>query len=145
MRQKELKINQNVYHSLLNNTPLPPPETGGIIGGKDGIITCYFADKGESSCDFYRYYPNTNNLNNIISFWEKNNIDFMGIYHSHPLRNDELSSADIKYINNIMNDIKDFKQKLYFPLVIPQTKLIGFCAVNVADEIKIFQTAIKIL
>ena len=145
MSQDELKIKKNVYYSLLNDTPPAPPETGGIIGSMDGVVICHFADIRDVSNKFYRYYPDTEKLNKIISIWDKYSIDFMGIYHSHPLGYDELSYADIQYIKNIMNSNKEFKHKLYFPLIVPQSKIISFCAVNIADEIKIFQTAIKIL
>ena len=145
MRQNELKIKQNIYYSLFNDTRPAPPETGGILGGKNGLVTCFFADEGEISNEFNRYCPDTNKLNKILSVWDKNNIDFMGIYHSHPCNQCQLSAADIHYINTIMKSLSNIKRELYFPLIIPQNKFVSFCAVNIAGEINIFQTAIKIL
>ncbi len=140
-----LEIKKSVYESLLYSSPCVPPESGGVIGGNNKIVTCFVADAGKISTEFNRYQPDTDKLNHIISKWFENGINFMGLFHTHPSGDEKLSQADLIYIKSIMTSIKEYTTSLYFPIVIPKEKIIGFCAEFVAGEINTFQTAIEIL
>ena len=45
-----MNILKKTYNCILNMTPHVPPETGGIIGGRNGIITDFCADIWTSLC-----------------------------------------------------------------------------------------------
>lgn len=145
MIKSALNIQKSVYESLLADSLCVPPESGGVLGGNDKIVTCFVADAGRNSTEFNRYEPDTKKINNVISDWLNHGIDFMGIFHTHPSGDEKLSQADLIYIKSIMTSIKEYTNTLYFPIVIPREKIIGFCAEFVAGEINIFQTAIEIL
>ncbi len=140
-----LKIKKSVYKSLLNDSPYVPPESGGVIGGNNKIVTCFVADAGKISNEFNRYEPDTKIINNIISYWLNSGIDFMGLYHTHPSGDEKLSQADMIYIKSIMKSISEYTNALYFPLIIPKEKMISYYAKIIADKVNIFETAIEIL
>lgn len=110
-----MKILSNVYFELINNCSLIT-ESGGIIGITYDTITHYQFDKPDDISE-YCYYPNVENLNTIIREWQKENIEFAGIFHSHPTGVTSLSHNDEEYIRDIMNAIQIFP--LYFPVIAP--------------------------
>lgn len=140
-----MQILKEVYNELVSSTRYPPPESGGLLGGHNGTVTLFVGDKGSNLKTLYKYEPDTVFLNKNINEWLCNDIDFMGIYHSHPYKCETLSNADIEYISKIMKSVNGYTDKLYFPLVIPKKKIIGYYALIVADEIQIFQDAIQLL
>lgn len=139
-----MQISRELYSEILHSTENPPPESGGILGGHDGIITAFVSDKGKKIDASYKYEPDIAVLNETIDKWLREDVDFMGVYHSHPKNQEKLSAADIEYINKIMKSVKGYTNRLYFPLVIPKEKMICFYALIVADEIQIFQEAIQL-
>ena len=66
-----MKIKTSIFKEIIES-PAPPPEVGGIIGGKKDIITCYFADKGSKENCYDSYYPSTDLLNKQIEKWQEN-------------------------------------------------------------------------
>lgn len=124
-----IKILKIVYKQIVENTPLVPPETGGILGiNYENIITEYYQDFGTKDSKNYCYIPNIHNLNSIINLWYEKGIQFVGIYHSHSDCDTTLSYKDIKYITDILMSLKDITDILYFPLVFPTQKMIFFKA-----------------
>lgn len=124
-----IKILKIVYKQIVENTPLVPPETGGILGiNYENIITEYYQDFGTKDSKNYCYIPNVDNLNSIINLWYEKGIQFVGIYHSHSDCDTTLSYKDIKYITDILMSLKDITDILYFPLVFPTQKMIFFKA-----------------
>lgn len=140
-----MQIFKKVYNELLSSTWYPPPESGGILGGCNETVTLFVSDEGNNSKTSYKYEPNIALLNNNINEWLCNEIDFMGIYHSHPCNCETLSNADIEYINKIMKSINGYTNRLYFPIVIPKKKIVSYYALIVADEVQIFRDAIQLL
>ncbi len=140
-----MQILKEIYNEVVFSTPYPPPESGGLLGGRNGTVTLFVGDNGCNSKTLYKYEPNTVFLNKTINAWLCNDIDFMGIYHSHPYKCETLSNADIEYIRKIMKSVSGYTDRLYFPLVIPKKKIIGYYALIVANEIQIFQDAIQLL
>lgn len=138
-------ISKELYEEIVFSTLYPPPESGGLLGGHNGVVTIFVSDKGSDIKTSYKYKPDTVFFNRTINEWLNKNIDFMGIYHSHPHNCEALSSADIEYINEIMKSISGYTDKLYFPIVIPKEKIISYYALIVADEIQIFHDAIQLL
>ena len=138
-----MKIKTSIFKEIIES-PAPPPEVGGIIGGKEDIITCYFADKGSKENCYDSYYPSTDLLNKQIDKWQDDGIDFYGIYHTHFAGDDGLSSSDRRYIVNIMQAMPSQIQYLYFPIVFKNNMLI-YKAIRENNIVKIVQEDIEII
>ncbi len=121
-------IKKKVFDSILYNTPCPSPETGGIIGCKNNIITSYYPDKGINNNRADCYQPSTSLLNEILVTWINQKIQFCGIYHSHYEGDIQLSVGDLKYIKNILFHIRSYSDSLLLPLVFPKHKIIFYKA-----------------
>lgn len=131
-----MKIKKSIYNAIIRNSAETPYELGGIIGITDGVISCYAFDNQKSEYGIYR--PNTEYLNYIIDEWQKNNISFGGIFHTHYPVGHGLSNNDLKYIKKIMYSLKNFYQILYFPIIIPKKEIILYRVqiINTSLEIK---------
>lgn len=131
-------IKKKIYNSILLNVPENPPETGGIIGCKNGIVSYVSFDEGIKGDRQCCYIPDTDKLNLIIKDWESHDIEFAGIFHVHFWKVDTLSNADYKYIQNIMDSMPEKVKKLYFPLVVlPEKKIISYVAHRENDDISL--------
>lgn len=138
-----MKILESVYNSILNDTPSPPPESGGILGGADGVITCYAPDKGISSNGYDQYVPDVEFLNAQIEEWKSQGVAFYGIYHTHFPGGDELSTGDKEYVRKIMSFNR--QAQIYFPIVIPGEKMVCYCAETVSRQPIILKQAVEII
>ena len=139
-----MRISENIYKQLLNNCNPVPPESGGILGGKNGIITYLFFDLHSTRYSSY-YQPNIDNLNSCISEWNKKGIEFYGIFHTHASNWGSLSIADKEYINQIMLAMPPYINHLYFPLVFPKSSIKSFKVERLSSGIKIVSNPIKII
>lgn len=119
-----MKITKEVLERIIKSYPAVPPENGGIIGSKNGIICEYFHDINPHNYDFAIYEPNTELLNKTILLWQEQGIDFQGIVHSHLPEENSLSGADKEYIKQIFETLPREITCLYFPIVLPNTKQI---------------------
>lgn len=141
-----MKILRKAYNSLLNDTPPLPPETGGILGGNDGIISEIFFDQNE---DIHNapaiYVPNIGLINKTIESWERTGISFYGMFHSHYSRDRELSPGDRKYILEIMRAMPRTISRLYFPIILPGEAVFGYHADRWNSEVHIARNNIEIL
>ena len=121
-------IRKEIHKEIIEKTPSVPPESGGIIGGKNGIVECYQFDLHNKIQDKAVYLPDIDFLNSIIEKWNKENIDFLGIFHSHPDNNYTLSEFDKTQITKIMESLSDCVKMLYFPIIIPEKSMNCYCA-----------------
>lgn len=73
-----MKMVKSIYTKILENVPAHMPETGGMLGGQNGIITKIVFDDGKED-DFRRchYTPNVVMLNDCLVEWSKSGIEFM--------------------------------------------------------------------
>ena len=71
-------------------------ETGGILGGKGQKVSRFAFDKGKKQKDEDSFCPDIDKMNNVISNWRREEIQFLGLVHSHKV-NPYLSAADIEY------------------------------------------------
>lgn len=141
-----MKIYRNILSEIVNTIPCVPPETGGLIGGKDGIVTCYILDKGTALSNGYDIYaPDTSLLNRTIQQWNRQGINLYGLFHSHFPDGTTLSDGDVKYIDNIMRAISQHFDYLYFPIVFPREKMIVYRADCVGEHIEIVSEGIETL
>jgi len=138
-----MTIHESTYNQILTNCSSRTVETGGIIGGKDGIITEFIFDKRPGSPS--RYYPDVEKLNAAIDRWQQKGISFYGIVHTHLQNAPELSHGDKEYILTIMEAMPTYISHLYFPIVVPGKGLTSHKAVRVHNKINIISDDIKII
>ena len=122
-----MKIEKKILDDIINCTPLLPPESGGILGGKNGVITRYCADEGVSYMSA-RYAPNVDVLNAAIEQWSTEGVELYGIYHSHYTKDRMLSKGDMTYIEKLMGSLPPSIRSLYFPIVLPRKEVIAYRA-----------------
>lgn len=134
-----MRFTERVYRELLNS-PACPPETGGILGGDGVTIDCRVMDRSVGGEDTYS--PDAAFLNRAAAAWCEAGRLFMGMFHTHPEGCRELSRADIRYINRIVQAFGAGRY-LYFPVVIPQKEIIGFRAEK-RNDILILRDEIQI-
>ena len=101
-----MKMVKSVYTKILENVPDHMPETGGMLGGQNGIITKVVFDDGKED-DFRRchYTPNVVMLNGCLVEWSKSGIEFYGLFHTHFYGVSSLSKGDEVYIKKILEAI----------------------------------------
>jgi len=140
-----MKIKKQIYDQILKTLPTIYAETGGILGGKNNIITEFEFDRGTSLSSTQHYYPNTKRLNDCIEKWQNRDIQFYGIVHSHLQEERTLSFGDRLYIQTIMQAMPMSIKFLYFPIVLPQKEIVSFKAVRLDNEINVASSDIKII
>lgn len=114
-------IIKNVYDEILKSYSLPPPEQGGILGVKNGIVCEYYHDDSVGTTENAVYVPKVAVLNKKIEEWSAEKIIFGGIIHSHLLGQSELSAGDEEYIKRLFELLSPKINLLYFPIIIPET------------------------
>ncbi|MGN0568324.1 MAG: Mov34/MPN/PAD-1 family protein [Acutalibacteraceae bacterium] len=132
-----MKISKQAYNQLVFDSELAPPEIGGVLGGVNGCIRQVVFINGFSDKNLACYMPDVSKMNALIDKWSCNSIDFYGIFHTHPYCCTRLSNEDRRYIKEIMLAMPTDIKKLYFPIVIPKTKIIAVKAVKRSGETKI--------
>ncbi len=125
-----LRIYESVCNAILSGCPSVPPESGGFLGSKAGIICAFEFDNGLFTDNQGTYRPNYELLLRTASLWDRKNIKFRGIFHTHLRTQETLSSDDKEFIKAIMKENRNNFKTMYFPLVIPREKIIMFMALN---------------
>lgn len=131
-----MKMQRAVYDEILQTCPAVPPESGGLLGGRGGVITQYIADLGLGN-GYDRYVPNVQVLNAVLAEWQKDGVQFCGLYHSHFPQGERLSDADVFYIETILRATANAADTLYFPLVFPKEKMIAYRAALSDGQVRI--------
>lgn len=106
-------------------------EIGGILGSSsEGIITHVLFDQLSQPPEHHCCYtPNVDFLNSEIENWQRREIRFMGMFHSHFGGASLLSPADTEYIRHIMSVMPPSVKFLYFPVyVVSEKELISYRA-----------------
>ena len=104
MSNRNILMTKEIYDQILDTIAAQPPETGGVLGRKNGIICKYFYD------------GNADITNTILDQWLKDDIEFAGIIHSHSEDVNALSYADIHYARKILQE--NSLEYVIFPLVV---------------------------
>ena len=125
-----MKIRKTIYNKIINLCPVVPPETGGIIGQQNGIIGFAEFDSGTVQSDCAVYIPNVEKLNSVIEKWKRSGIEFVGMFHCHPIGQETLSKGDIEYIHSVFDSMPDSVTELYFPIVIPKSHIVAYKAIR---------------
>lgn len=141
-----MKIYKSILEDILGKMPVIPPEKGGIIGGKNGVVTIWEYDEGHAGRGCV-YYPNVEHLNEVIALWIENGLDFMGIFHVHFGSAKTLSKGDISYIERILRAMPDTITRLSFPIVVqPDREMVSYVAqIDSRGEVLIEKEEMEIL
>ena len=110
-----VRITQSVYTEIMNTIGNYAPETGGALGEKNGVICRYFFDE-KAIGNKNSYSPTTDSINEVIDEWEKDEIRFAGIIHSHPGTMKRLSYADVYYAQCLLK--QNETESILFPIVV---------------------------
>ena len=136
-------ISRKIYEEMIR-LPMVPPEIGGILGEKEGIICYSFLDQTTQSAERAIYCPNTQILNHVINEWNEKQIRFAGFFHTHLPEQIKLSNADRGYIDKIVEAFSETCEHLYFPIVIPGIKVLSYNAVRENGSTLVFEDKLTI-
>lgn len=142
---KKMKIRKSIFDELLNEIPICSYEIGGILGGKEGIVSEYVLDFEKKDNEKSIYLPDTKLFNYKINKWKIDNISFMGVFHTHFV-SENLSVSDEKYICEIMKVMPENIKSLYFPIIVmPNKKVIIYVAHIKGLDIKIDKETLEMI
>ena len=119
-----MKITRQMYDEIISQTSDFYKETGGIIGGNNGVISIQMFDTGSESDCMCRYTPSTKILNDTIKHWQESELEFMGLYHTHFHSVSTLSDSDRECIKQILINMPSSITTLFFPVVVLPDKTI---------------------
>lgn len=111
----KLKITTDAYQNIVRKIGSGIPEKGGILMGKDGIITDFIFDENAHTTGS-TYSLNVAYLNPIIKEIKQQGKQLMGIIHSHPYGSFELSYPDKEYFLSQFKNFPDL-DFMYTPIV----------------------------
>lgn len=135
-----MQICNRIYQEIISSANELPPETGGLLGGKNGIVTKVVHDNGVQSTCGCSYSPDVNKFNKTIAEWKKEEIDFMGIFHTHFFNVETLSNGDKKYIERILRNMPRHIKELYFPIIVmPRRSMIVYKATLKEERVVVEQ------
>ena len=142
-----MPISAGVYSVILEH-PYPGHETGGLLGGKNGIIENVLLDQGiQSDQEKHQYEPDVERFNKQLIQWSASEIEFMGIFHTHAANYCFLSEEDRNYIKKIAAACKGDGRVLYFPILsLPERRLTAYEAQTAMDgRTQIIRVPIRIM
>ena len=136
-----MKIQKQILQELNKKIADMPPETGGILGSKNGVLIEKIVIDRPNGIDKYcSYAPNVDFLNQALETWQKRNICFMGVFHTHFFGVKTLSEGDKNYITLIMQSMPKSIESLYFPIyLLPDRELVCYCAVRKDEIVEIYK------
>lgn len=111
----KLRITTDAYQSIVKKIGSGIPEKGGILLGKDGVITDFVFDENAETTGS-TYSLNVAYLNPIIKEKKQKGKQLLGIIHSHPFGCSELSNPDKAYFQSQFKNFPDL-DFLFTPIV----------------------------
>ena len=140
-----MKVSETILSIICEKFKNCDREYGGILGGRNDVITEFVFDKGLVNENIGTYIPNVRFLNDCIDKWQSQNINFYGIIHNHLTEYAELSTEDVKCIEKIMNAMPQYIEYLYFPVISSSNIIEVFKVVRVEKGICIISENISIM
>jgi proteasome lid subunit RPN8/RPN11 len=111
----KLQITTEAYQNILKTIASQEVEKGGVLIGKNGIITDFIFDENAHTTRS-TYSLNVGFLNPIIKEFKQQGKLLMGIIHSHPYGCPELSHLDRDYFLKQFKNFPDL-DFMYTPIV----------------------------
>ncbi|MGC4129241.1 MAG: Mov34/MPN/PAD-1 family protein [Bergeyella sp.] len=112
---KKFRITTDAHQNIIKKIGSKAPEQGGILLGKDGVITDFVYDEFAKTSGS-TYSLNVEFLNPIIKKFKNEGKELLGIIHSHPFGASRLSNPDKEYFAGILNKATDV-DFLFTPIV----------------------------
>ena len=140
-----MKVSETISNIICEKFKDCEREYGGILGGRNDVITEFVFDNGLENENIGTYLPNVHFLNDCIDKWQSQNINFYGIIHNHLTEYAELSAEDIKCIEKIMNAMPRYIEYLYFPVISSIHILKAFKVIRTEMGIRIISENISII
>ena len=140
-----MKIKRDIWEKLIYFPPIVPPEIGGVLGGRDGIISKIYFDCENVINGKAIYVPDVKQLNCILEGWNREEMKFIGLFHSHMHEQETLSGMDREYIERIVKALAGRGDALYFPIIIPREKIIVYKAFQKNEDVVIQKENIEIV
>ena len=115
MKTQKFRITTNAYQNIIKKIGSLEPEKGGILIGRDGVITDFIFDK-KAQTTGSTYALDVVYLNPIIKELKAQGKQLMGIIHSHPYGYSKLSDPDKVYF---LSQFKNFPnlEWMFTPIV----------------------------
>lgn len=124
----ELKIEKDLYETILQDHENLQQETGGYIGIHNHQIIQYTFDSGIGIASLGRFTPNPEIFHKKMEDWLENDaIQEFGILHRHVNGQVDLSNGDFRYIDSLFSR-NDWLQGMYFPVVLPKETMAVYWA-----------------
>ena len=141
-----MRIAKETLNYLNQSIPDIRYEIGGILGAKNDVVSFFVLDGIDSPAQRpCSYMPNVDKLNHQIALWQKNNITFTGLFHTHFANVRTLSNGDKEYIITIMKAMPPHITELYFPIfILPKREFICYIAKKNNNSIEIIQDTLSI-
>jgi len=111
----KLRITTSAYQDIIRKIGSGIPEKGGLLMGKDGIVTDFIFDQNANTTST-TYELNIGYLNPLIKLYKRQGYELLGIVHSHPYGCKELSPQDKDYFKSQFSNFPAL-DRLYTPIV----------------------------
>ena len=98
MKKPKFRITTIAYHHIVQKLGSSVPEQGGILMGRNGIVTDFIHDEFAETTGS-TYSLNVAYLNPIIKELKLQGKQLLGIIHSHPNGYSKLSDPDREYFS----------------------------------------------
>ena len=113
--KNKFKITTSAYQEIVKKIGSQEPEKGGILMGKDGVVTDFIFDKAAATTRS-TYTLNVAYLNPIIKELKQQGKQLLGILHSHPNNYATLSDRDREYFSSQFKNFPHLEY-MYTPIV----------------------------
>ena len=111
----KFRITTDAYQEIVKKIGSQEPEKGGILMGKDGVVTDFIFDKAAATTRS-TYTLNVAYLNPIIKELKQQGKQLLGISHSHPNNYAKLSDPDREYFSSQFKNFPNLEY-MYTPIV----------------------------
>lgn len=112
---QKFKITTEAYQNIIKKIGSGIPEKGGVLMGKDDVVTHFIFDK-DAQTTGSTYSLNIAYLNPKMKELTKQGYRFMGIIHSHPYGSSKLSNPDRMYFYSQFKNFPELEW-MYTPIV----------------------------
>lgn len=113
--ENKFKITTSAYQEIVKKIGSQEPEKGGILMGKNGVVTDFIFDKAAATTRS-TYTLNVAYLNPMIKELKQQGKELLGVIHSHPNGYSNLSEPDREYFSSQFKNFPNLEY-MYTPIV----------------------------
>lgn len=143
-----LVMSRAVYDEIRHTVGRLPAEQGGLLGGRNGMVTHFCFDRTAHRTGA-TYSPDHERLNRLLQEdWNLRGIRLQGFAHSHPRGIARPSGGDLVYARRILEH-NPHLDRLLLPIVLtePDTgrfELFPFVALRNGEEVKVVEVPLDL-